>query len=237
MTDVLDQALDELVPAYEHESRRWDDVLKRASDGGPRRRRFLALACAAALGAAALGAGGVFHRQVVDFVSANPAPEPIRVDFAEMGAREDLLIGPGHEMHEAREVATFPAGGKERALWVAPMESGGFCYRWHTMASCGRMPFQRDDVKLAVGGLEGAYGLNWLVGHVTDAAVERLELEYADGESVELPFVWVSKPIDAGFTAFQVPEDRQLEGRHAVAVSGYDADGRLVERRELPVKS
>lgn len=235
MTEALDQALDELVSRSD-EPRRWDDVLRRAAER-PRRRRVLALSFAAGLAVVLIGAGGAFHREVVDFFSADPAPEQIRISFAKAGARQDMMMGPGHETLEAREVATFPADGKERPLWVAPMESGAYCYRWHTFGSCGRMPHQGHAVKLGLGGQEGDHGLNWFVGHISDPAVHRLELEYADGERVELPYVWVSAPIDAGFTAFQVPEERQRKGRHAAAVTGYDADGGVVERRELPVKS
>jgi hypothetical protein len=232
MTEALDRALDEFVPPYA-EPRRWDEVLQRASVR-PHRRRVLVLAFAAGLAAIVIGAGGVFHRDVVDFFSAEPAPEPIRIDFAKMGARTNMTVGPGHDMAEAREVAKFPVDGELRPLWVAPMENGGFCYRWHTYGSCGRMPHQGDAVKLGLGGQDGSYGLNWLAAHVGDPAIQRLELEYADGERVELPFLRVSSPIDAGFTAFQVPAERQREGRQAVAVIGFDDEGKEVERRVLP---
>lgn len=232
MSEPFDQALEELVPPYD-EPRRWDDVLRRASVSRSRRRRVVVIAVAAALGALALGAGGAFHRDVVDFFSADPAPEPIRIEFLRSGARADLLIGPGHKTHEAREVASFPVDGKVKPFWVAPMERGGFCVRWHTMQMCPGPP-HRSLVKIGFGGQEGVYGQDWIIGVVSDPAIHRLELEYADGESVELPFVWVSKPIDAGFSAFQVPEERQRKGQHAVAVTGYSAEGNLVERRELP---
>jgi hypothetical protein len=235
MSEALDWALEELVPIQD-EPRRWDEVLARASIGSDRR-RVLVLGFAAGLAAVLIGAGGAFHREVVDFFSADPAPEPIRIEFAKTGARANLMMGPGHTTHEAREVARFPADGKDRPLWVAPVENGAFCFRWHTMGSCGRLPHQGDAPQLGVGGQEGAHGLNWLVSQVTDPRVHRLELEYADGERVKLPFVWVSSPIDAGFSAFQVPEERQQEGGHAVAVTGFDSEGKVVQRRELPVKS
>jgi len=236
MSEAFEQGLENLVPRYEHEPRRWDEVLRRASASRSRRRRGLALAIAAGLTAVALGAGGAFHREFVDFFSAEPAPEPIRLDFAKMGARADLIMGPGHETHEAREVVKFPVDGKLRPLWLAPMEKGGFCYRWHTFGSCGRMPHQGDAVKLGLGGQEGPYGQNWIVGHVTDPAIQRLELEYADGARIELRYVWVSSPIDAGFTAFQVLQERQREGRHAVAVIGFDANARKSSAARFPAR-
>jgi hypothetical protein len=190
---------------------------RRLDRGGPRSRRCL-------------------PPGIVDFFSAEPAPEPIRLDFAKMGARADLIMGPGHETHEAREVVKFPVDGKLRPLWLAPMENGGFCYRWHTFGSCGRMPHQGDAVKLGLGGQEGPYGQNWIVGHVTDPAIQRLELEYADGARIELRYVWVSSPIDAGFTAFQVLQERQREGRHAVAVIGFDANARKSSAARFPAR-
>jgi hypothetical protein len=233
MSDRFELALDELVPRGE-EPRRWDEVLRRADTGRSRRRLWLGVAVAAAFTAVVIGAGGVFRGDFVDFFSAEEAPEPIRLEFAQMGARSKVRLGPGQATHEAREVARFVVDGKPRPLWVAPMDNGGYCYRWHTFGSCGRLPHQRHVMKLGIGGQEGDYGLNWLVVTVADPAIQRIELEYADGERVELRYVWVSPPIDAGFTVFQVPAERQREGRHAVALLGLDADGKQVERGRLP---
>ena len=74
MSEAFEQGLEELVPRYEHEPRRWDEVLKRASASRSRRRRGLVLALAAGLTAVALAAGGAFHREFVDFFSAEPHP-------------------------------------------------------------------------------------------------------------------------------------------------------------------
>jgi hypothetical protein len=233
MSDWFEHALDELVPR-EQEPRRWHDVVDRAS--ASRRRRLLAMAAAAVLMAVVVGAGGAFHRDVVDFFSADPAPEPIQIHFLRSGARTDMIDGPGHATLVAREVAKFAVDGEVKPFWVSPMKRGGFCLRWHTMGMCP--PASRQSpVKIGFGGQNGEYGQDWFIAVVADSAIQRLELEYADGESVELPFVWVSAPIDSGFSAFQVPANRQRKGLHAVAVTGYDADGNAVERRELPVKS
>jgi hypothetical protein len=233
MSDRFERALDELVPR-EQEPRRWHDVVDRTS--ASRRRRLLGLAAAAVLTAVVVGAGGAFHRDVVDFFSADPAPEPIQIDFLRAGARTDMIKGPGHGALVAREVAKFAVDGEVKPFWVSPMERGGFCLRWHTIGMCP--PASRESpVKIGFGGQNGEYGQDWFIAVVADSAIQRLELEYADGESVELPFVWVSAPIDSGFSAFQVPASRQRKGLHAVAVTGYDADGNAVERRELPVKS
>jgi hypothetical protein len=236
MNEALDRALDELVPRHD-EPRRWDEVLGRAFIHTDRR-RLISFAFAAGLAAVLIGAGGVFHREVVDFFSAEPAPEPIQLDFAKMGARARIELGPGRATAEAREVIAVLVDGKRRPLWVAPMESGGFCYRWHHFGSCGRMP-QQDEFrrKLALGWLEGLHGPPYFAGHVLDPDINRLELQYADGQRIDLPYVWVSKPIDAGFTAFGVPDKQQRAGHGAVAVVAYSGDGREVERHVFPPRS
>jgi hypothetical protein len=62
---------------------------------------------------------------------------------------------------------------------------------------------------------------------------ERLVMEYADGEAVEIPVVWVSPPIAAGFYIFWIPEEHQSLGRHALALRAEDADGEVVARHLL----
>jgi hypothetical protein len=47
-------------------------------------------------------------------------------------------------------------------------------------------------------------------------------------EQVQLPFVWVSPPIDAGFFAYDVPEHHEQPGHLTAAVIGRDADGNVI---------
>jgi hypothetical protein len=54
---------------------------------------------------------------------------------------------------------------------------------------------------------------------------------YADGEEAEIPVVWVSPPIDAGFFLFWVPDGRRTAGRHVTALTAEDADGRVLARQ------
>lgn len=238
MSEALERGLEELVPRHETEPRRWDEVLRRASVSHSHRRRVLAISVAAALAIVVATPALGLHREFVDFFSAEPAPEPIRIDFARMRARAQIGFGPHVVAEEARQVMSVPVDGKERPLWVAPIEGEGFCYRWHTSGSCGRMPHQQDfPRKLAVGWLEGPHGPQRFLGHVLDPAIDRLELRYADGERVDLPFVWVSPPIDAGFVAFQVPEDHQQAGHGAVEVVAFDGKGNEVERHVFPPPS
>jgi hypothetical protein len=209
----------------------------------PRRRRTLGIAIALAV----LLATPAFalHRQVVDFFSSEEAPEAIQLDFDKMrrvheDARDRGFGGPAIvPVGPAREVLAVTVEGERRPLWVVPAGGGGYCFRWHFMASCGRIPgYASAEMKIAGGGLsneDGVEGLALVVGQVLAPEVHELEMLYQDGERAKIPFVWVSPPIDAGFYAFEVPEEHRRPGHLTFAVIGLDADGNEVARQCLPL--
>lgn len=212
----------------------WLDVRRRA---GLRRRRrtWLALPIAATLAAVVVGSALALYQDSIDFWSAPAAPERIVVDFEEMRARADAGLGfpakviPG----ETRRVAFFELDGEQRPLFVVPTEDGGFCSRLHFTGTCGRIAPTQPS--FGYGGLYSKHGgLDWVSGWFLDPDIRRLEVKYADGASVPVPFVWVTAPIDAGFYAFDVPPEHEtLDGR-AAFVLAVDEDGVELERRELP---
>jgi hypothetical protein len=57
-----------------------------------------------------------------------------------------------------------------------------------------------------------------------------LVIEYEDGSSQRIPFVWVSKPIDAGFFLFAPSAAHERAGARVSAVIALDAAGRVVAR-------
>ena len=199
----------------------------------PRRRPALAVALAVAL--LAVAPTFAFHRAVVDFFSGEAAPERIQRDFgflrehtAEASAR---FGGPSYTPDGlAREVMTVMLDGERRPLWVVPTSEGGFCYRLHFHGSCLTPELARGRMPIGVGGLSTrhGHGFAWIVGAVTESSVQDLELLYQDGERVKVPFVWVSPPIDAGFYAYEVPEEHEQAGRLTVALIGLDEDGKEV---------
>jgi hypothetical protein len=71
-----------------------------------------------------------------------------------------------------------------------------------------------------------------VTGRVRDRSIARLELRFADGASVDVPFIWVSKPIEVGFFLHAVSAARLARGR-PTAVIAYDADARVVRREAL----
>jgi hypothetical protein len=203
-----------------------------AAVGAPRRRRPI-LVVAFALALLAATPTLAFQRELVDFWSAEPAPEPIQLEFdlmraVSVDAQARGLDGPNwRPVGTAREVLATTVDGKREPLWVVATEDGGFCFRWVFHASCGRIQGQRPELKLASAGLsaEGGEGNSWVVGRVLVPEIVEVQLLYLDGDRETMPFVWVSPPIDAGFFAFEVPLDRQ---RLTGAIIGLDEDGNEV---------
>jgi hypothetical protein len=234
MNDVLRDALDELIPPVP-EPREWEHVVRRAS-AQTRRRRPLVLAAAAvvavALSAPALG----LHHDVVDFFSADPAPGPVLFDFASLrrhgppGGRDwpfrDVVAS------EAREVTAVVVRGERRPLYVAPTETGGYCFHWYTMFGCRR---DGDERPGPIGVMRlGGDDQPWMVNLTTqNGAIAELELLYEDGERVTVPFVWVSEPIDAGFAIFELPAEKTAPGHWPDVLVALSGEGDEVSRFDV----
>jgi hypothetical protein len=222
MTDLLAERFAALAtPADDSD---WLDVRRRARGRG----RRLVLPLAAAVAVLVVGSALALQRELVDFLRAEPAPERIVLDFGRLSVAGTGGRGPQVLPGEARHVAEAELGGKRQPLYVAPTGGGGFCWRWGSTGSCGRVG--RVQARLGVTWVEARGGAAQLIGHLLDARIERLELVYEDGDRVEIPTIWVSPPIDAGFYAFDVPDDRQREGRRAAELVALDGGGDVLAR-------
>jgi hypothetical protein len=208
----------------------WLDVRRRARRGS---RRWLTVPVAATVAALLVASAFGLYRQVVDFFAAEPAPERIVQEYRELSARSAALgMGPRVVPGQARKVMALERDGKPEPFYVAPTADGGFCYRWGTSGSCGRILAVQRPVGL--GYLDGANGPAELEGHVLDPDVARLELRYADGTSTEIPVVWVSPPIDAGVFAYDVPAAHEQAGHGATELVALDSDGDVVQQTPFP---
>jgi hypothetical protein len=178
------------------------------------------------------------HRDVVDFFTAEPAPEPVRFDFASL-RRHHPPNATGYEWpfkdviaSEAREVTAIVVRGERRPIFVAPTESGGYCWHWYTMFGCRKEGEQRAG-PLGVMRL-GGDDQPWMLELTTqNSAIAELELRYEDGERVTLPFVWVSEPIDAGFSIFELPAEKSVTGHWPDLVVALSSDGDEVHRFDV----
>jgi hypothetical protein len=221
--DILTQRFARL--ANDVDDSDWADVLRRA---GHTSRSWLALPLAAALAVVVVGSALAFHRQIIDFFGAEPAPQRVVLDFGRLGIHVTPDLGPKTIPEEARKVMDVEVRGKQRALYVAPTGDGGFCWLIPGMqGSCGRTGPSQG--KLGVVWLEGEDGgAADITGHVLDTSVAELELTYEDGMTTEIPITWVSPPINAGFYVFDVPDAHQREGHRTRTLRALDEDGDVV---------
>ena len=68
----------------------------------------------------------------------------------------------------------------------------------------------------------------WLVGYVTGDVAQTLRVNFSDGSSAQVPLTWVSAPINAGFYAYDVPQDEQTSTTHVVSVEVVGTNGTTV---------
>jgi hypothetical protein len=212
----------------------WLDVRRRA--GMRRTRAGWALPVAAALAAIVVGSALAFYGNEIDFWSSPAAPERIVIDFQEMRRLAVPALGPKVIPGEARRVAFFTIDGKSRGLFVAPTEDGGYCWRLHFIGSCGRTGSNQGSFGFGFLGSDSG-GAAWISGHFNDQEISRIEVEYEDGKTATVPFVWVTAPIDAGFYSLDVPAAHLPAGHRATVIRAYDEDGDEVAHRELPISA
>jgi hypothetical protein len=223
----------------------WLDVRRRARR---MQRRRAALVLAAAIAAIAVAAPALgFHRVIVDWFQAEPASGRTQLDFLRLGVLAPPGMDPGVIPNSARKVMTVKYKGRPHVLAVAPTKSGGFCWIWTDLTgSCvqdrnevrpeGNDPRDRNPFALGAGFMADEEGTVSLVdGRLLDDRIEHLTLQYEDGQSADIPFAWVSPPIDAGFYFFEVPEERQVQGRRAHALVATDGAGEVVARMIFPI--
>jgi hypothetical protein len=212
----------------------WLDVRRRART---MRRSWLLIPVAAAIAVILAGSAFALYGELVDFISAEPAPDRVVVQFGQMDARGSIGFGPRVKAGEARRITEATIEGKRRTLYVAPTPDGGFCWMWTTVSgSCGRTQVApgREAVSASWRESRGG-GPALLTGRILDPAVTRVLLEYENGERSEISFVWVSKPIDAGFFIFEVPAEHLQVGKRGRTLLSIDKDGRELAAQTFPI--
>jgi hypothetical protein len=242
MTDVLMERFGAIANASDDSD--WLDVRSRARRGRLRRPLLALVAVIAAIAVVAPAFG--LHRVVIDFLSAEHAPERVQVEFSQLGIMAPVYLGPDVVPNSARKVMDVRLNGKVRAVYVAPTRDDGFCVRFVFTTSCryrtpptGQRPRYGNDLKAYVfgahGTLDGAGIAQMIAGSLLDDEVEVVSAEFADGSSLELPITWVSPPIDAGFYFLDIPEEHRREGAQLVRLVARDADGDDVARQNFPL--
>ncbi len=206
----------------------WSDVLRRS---GRERRRSTAAAIVATVVVVAAGIGSAyaFGHPIIDFSKAAKGPEKVVNGFGslEVGAPEGMA--PGVLPHQTRRITAVRIDGKEHVLWVAPTKQGGFCEEWSDfIGGCRANRHDEFAKRLDVGG-----SADVLAGSFFQEAGTRLVVSYADGAKDEIPFVWVTAPIDAGFYLFRIPDAHRVEGHRPTAVTLFDEHGEVLTREPV----
>ena len=188
-------------------------------------RRPLAAAVAAVAAVLVTTPALAFRTEIVDFWSAEPAPERVQMQFERMRK----VFAPGGDVipENAREVTAITLDGERLPLWVAPRQNGSFCWSWHHVGACDAAGLQLGLVSLEA---EGG-GPAWAVGAVTAPETARVEVRYEDGTEAAVPLVWVSAPIDAGFVLFDLPPAHERAGHRPLSFVALDGEGRELARQ------
>jgi hypothetical protein len=226
-----------------------DAVVVPAHEQRRRRRRLLvaaAVVVAAAGGVIVTPAFGLrsalldlIGRTDVVFERSQPAPTAVRHQFEDLALGAPPSMDPGVIPQQARQV-TFFFGGKKRVLSVTPTTRGGFCYLIAGLwGGCMRNGGANDRtppiaitykiVKRPGESLE----IPHIGGTVHDSHIARLTLRFRDGTRTDIPFVWISSPISAGFFAYELPPDQRKQARGPSEVVAEDNDGTIVWREAI----
>lgn len=210
----------------------WGDVLRR-SRRSRRRRGTVQLAVVLGLAAAAIASAYALGHPVIDFGTAPRAGLRQVNDFGSMQVAAPRGMAPGVLPHETRRITSIRIDGKLHTLYVAPTRRGGFCFGWSGFGG-GCRPSRHGPAaaELDTGGLMGNWGLEVLQGSFFLRG-DRLVMRFRDGGSVDVPFVWVTAPIDAGFALFRVPDAHRTASTRPVELELYDG-ARLVRRDPIP---
>ena len=213
----------------------WGDVVRRASRARRRRRVGVASALAAVVAVSVASAYALGH-PIVDFQKSPKGPIQIVNDFGSLEVGAPLGMAPGVLPHEARRITSVTIDGKQHVLWVAPTKKGGFCEQWSD--AFGGCRADRHDafsshIDVTISGVANGCCVALLGGSFFQSDGDRLEVSYADGTTAEIPFVWVTEPIDAGFYLYRVPDAHRVEGARPTAVTLYDGHGKTLAREEV----
>jgi hypothetical protein len=255
MTDLLELALDDLVPSFSDQQPDWVDVVAR-SEQTPRSvrltwrrhpRRTLALAFAlllvVLLATPAFGVQGyVLHllgRKNVSFTSSPSAPNLVKKQFLDLPIGAPQQWATPVQAAKARTVATFSIAGHPRRLWVAPTRKGGYCYTFElSFGGCRQTRTDRAAARFGVTwqGGPSRRGVNESIvtrvgGDITAPAAAKITARYADGATADIPFVWVSAPIAAGFFSYDIPTAHWNKAHRLLALSIYAKNGKRLGRQ------
>jgi hypothetical protein len=184
---------------------------------------------------------GLVGRTDVSF-TGKKAPYEVRREFFDLSLGAPPQMAPQAIETQARRVGVFHVFGRAHVLYVAPTRRGGFCFMF--AGGFGGCSPTRSGRPLSVGWtgspftpLSGKREPDHVMdvgGEVLSAKARTIQVEYEDGSKEPIPFVFVSKPIDAGFFYFGIPAGHAQPGTRARALAVLDARGNVIARERYP---
>jgi hypothetical protein len=211
----------------------WGDVVHR-SRRALRRRRALNAAALLAVVAAGVASAYALGHPVIDFGKAQHGSLKQVNQFGSMEVGAPRGMAPGVLPHQTRQITAVRIDRHWHTLYVAPTTRGGFCYLWTTLiGSCRATRTGRFAARLDTGGLVGPQGALVLSGSFIRAGGERLTMTFKDGSTADVPFVWVTAPIDAGFYLYRIPDAHRHLATRAVSLALFDRHGKLITREPM----
>ncbi|MBA3375590.1 MAG: hypothetical protein H0U00_07225 [Actinobacteria bacterium] len=210
----------------------------------------------------AFGIGGLLldliGRTNVPFTRGKSAPLEIKRDFFDLSLHASPRMAPQAMASQARRVGVFHVRGRERVLYVAPTRRGGYCFIF-TDAFGGCRPTRTPPrpARAQPGAVRPfLLGLTWqgspsrfdlqgrprdrrppyttqVGGDILTATAHTLQVEYENGETTPISFIFVSKPIAAGFFLYAIPRGHEQPGTRVRAVSVLDLQGHVLARQPI----
>lgn len=211
----------------------WVDVVHRARRAG-RARRALEFASLLALIVVGIASAYALGHPVIDFGSAKHAGVHEVDEFGSMQVAAPRGMAPGVLPHQTRRITVVRVDGKAHTLYVAPTRAGGFCYEWSGLGGgCRANRHDKYASHIDPGGLIGRNGLIVLEGSFFQANGDRLTMTFKDGATADVPFVFVSAPISAGFYLYRVPDSHRQAATRPTSLALFDKNGRLLDRERI----
>jgi hypothetical protein len=210
----------------------------------------------------AFGIGGLLldliGRTNVPFTQGKTAPYEIKRDFFDLSHFAPPGMAPQAIVAQTRKVGVFRIRGRTRVLYVAPTKKGGYCWMFTDAFGGCRATRDTPHPQATQPGAINPYllGLTWqgspfrvdpqgrpakgkpphttqVGGDILATNAHALQVEYEDGSKTPIPFIFVSKPIAAGFFLYAIPSGHDLPGTRVRAVSVLDVNGRVLARQPI----
>jgi hypothetical protein len=163
-------------------------------------------------------------------------------------------MGPEAIASQTRRVGVFRARGRQHVLYVAPTRKGGYCWTFSEGFLGCHATRPVVGPRRGHGGALNPHrlGVTWegppiaagrtvvppphttqVAGDLRGTDAHTLKVEYEDDSTGDVPFIYVSKPIDAGFFLYAIPKGHERPGTRVRAVTLLDADGKVLARQPI----